>query len=65
MSRIAELVCDGLGVPDARIEYSGNNRGWIGDVPKTDRSIELLWSYGTLPVATIVEGISKNQGLAH
>ncbi len=44
--RIAEIVVDELHLPDVHIKYSGDDRGWVGDVRKTDLDIDLLKSYG-------------------
>jgi UDP-glucose 4-epimerase len=57
VSRIAELVCEGLGVPVARIEYTGSKRGWTGDVVITDLDITLLKSFGWLPKIRLEDGV--------
>ncbi len=57
VSRIAELVCEGLGVPDARIEYTGSERGWAGDVVITDLDITVLKSVGWTPKIGLEDGV--------
>jgi UDP-glucose 4-epimerase len=57
VSRIAELVCEGLGVPDARIEYTGSERGWTGDVVITDLDITVLKSVGWTPKIGLEDGV--------
>jgi UDP-glucose 4-epimerase len=57
VSRIAELVCAGLGVPEAMIEYTGSKRGWSGDVVVTDLEISHLKSFGWKPKTTLEEGV--------
>jgi UDP-glucose 4-epimerase len=57
VSRIAELVCEGLGVPEARIEYTGSKRGWTGDVVITDLDITLLKSLGWTPKFRLEDGV--------
>jgi len=57
VSRIAELICEGLGVPDAKIEYTGSIRGWAGDVVATDLDISLLKSIGWKPIIPLEEGV--------
>jgi UDP-glucose 4-epimerase len=57
VSRIAELVCEGLGVPDAKIEYTGSKRGWAGDVLVTDLDISLLKSFGWKPRVNLMNGV--------
>jgi UDP-glucose 4-epimerase len=44
--RIAEIVVDELHLPDVHIRYSEDERGWVGDVRKTDLDIGRLKSYG-------------------
>ena len=57
VSRIAELVCKDLGVPDAKIEYTGSKRGWAGDVVITDLDNTLLKSFGWESKVTLEEGV--------
>jgi len=44
--RIAELVIEESGFSDTPIRYTGGNRGWAGDVPKTYLSVSKLDSTG-------------------
>jgi UDP-glucose 4-epimerase len=57
VTRIAELVCQELGVPDAQIVYAGGKRGWIGDVVRTDISITKLASFGWAPRVPLEKGV--------
>jgi len=57
--RIAELVVESLGVPDAKIEYTGTKRGWAGDVVVTDVDISLLRSFGWQAKTPLDEGVRK------
>jgi UDP-glucose 4-epimerase len=57
VSRIAELVCKGLGVPDVKIEYTGSKRGWAGDVVITDLDNTLLKSFGWESKVTLEESV--------
>ena len=57
VSRIAELICERLGVPDAEIENTGSKRGWAGDVVVTDLDISRLRSFGWEPKITLEEGV--------
>jgi len=57
VSRIAELICEGLGVPDAKIEYTGSKRGWAGDVVATDLDISRLKSFGWKPKIALEQGV--------
>jgi UDP-glucose 4-epimerase len=57
VSRIAEIVRDQLGIRTARIEYTGSERGWPGDVRTTDIDISVLKSFGWKPKVRIEEGV--------
>ncbi|MGY5877155.1 MAG: UDP-glucose 4-epimerase, partial [Candidatus Thorarchaeota archaeon] len=59
VSRIAELVCDVLEVPDARIEYTGSERGWAGDVVVTDPDIALLKKFGWTSKVKLEDGVRQ------
>jgi len=48
VDRIAEIVCDVLGV-DPVFEYTGGDRGWVGDVPRMRLSIEKMSGLGWNP----------------
>ena len=48
VNRIADIVCDVLGV-NPTYEYTGGDRGWIGDVPRMKLSIEKLSALGWEP----------------
>ena len=48
VDRIAEIVCDVLRV-DPAFEYTGGDRGWVGDVPRMRLSIEKLSGLGWSP----------------
>jgi len=48
VDRIAEIVAEEMGVDPER-EYTGGDRGWVGDVPKMRLSIERLTRLGFEP----------------
>jgi len=48
VDRIAEIVCDVLDI-DPVFEYTGGDRGWVGDVPRMRLSIEKLSGLGWNP----------------
>ncbi|TFF92439.1 NAD-dependent epimerase/dehydratase family protein [Candidatus Thorarchaeota archaeon] len=58
VSRIAELVIEELEL-DARIRYTGTDRGWAGDVTVTDIDISLLESMGWKSKTPLEEGVRK------
>jgi len=57
VTRIAELICESLDVPDAKIAYTNSKRGWAGDVVITDLDISLLGSLGWEPKIALEDGI--------
>jgi UDP-glucose 4-epimerase len=46
VSRIAEIVIEETGLPSVAIEYTGGERGWAGDVPKSYLSADRLFGTG-------------------
>ena len=44
--RIAELVVEVTQCHDARIEYTGGDRGWAGDIPRARLSIQKMLETG-------------------
>jgi UDP-glucose 4-epimerase len=47
--RIAEIVVEESGLEGVSIEYTGGDRGWAGDVPKTSLEVGRLLSTGFKP----------------
>jgi UDP-glucose 4-epimerase len=39
---IAEIVTEEMNLPDTRFRFTGGERGWVGDVPRMQLSIEKL-----------------------
>ncbi|MEM4734100.1 MAG: NAD-dependent epimerase/dehydratase family protein [Candidatus Thorarchaeota archaeon] len=58
VSEIADMVVREL-APGAKIEYTGSERGWPGDVVTTDIDVSLLKSLGWHPEVSIREGIYR------
>jgi UDP-glucose 4-epimerase len=46
--RIADIVADEMGV-DPTYQFTGGERGWVGDVPRMRLSIEKLAATGWTP----------------
>lgn len=44
--RIAEIVVEETGCVDAKIEYTGGDRGWAGDIPRAMLGIDKMLSTG-------------------
>ena len=49
MRRIAEIVVEESGLEGVSIEYTGGDRGWAGDVPKTSLNVDNLFDTGFRP----------------
>ncbi len=47
--RIAEIVVEESGLDNVTIEYTGGDRGWAGDVPKTSLEVEKLFATNFTP----------------
>ncbi|HEY1489713.1 MAG TPA: NAD-dependent epimerase/dehydratase family protein [Verrucomicrobiae bacterium] len=48
-----------VAAPKAKIRYTGGNRGWVGDVPKVDYSVEKLKKLGWSPRLTSNEAVDR------
>lgn len=46
---IANTVVEEMGLPDVRYHFTGGDRGWVGDVPRMQLSVEKLKSLGWTP----------------
>ncbi len=47
--RIAEIVIEESGFEEVSIDYTGGDRGWAGDVPKTSLNVDNLFDTGFRP----------------
>jgi len=56
---VAHYVTDELGLNDAKFEYTGGSRGWIGDSPLVLLSIEKMKALGWQPKLSSEEAIRK------
>ena len=55
--RIAEIVVEESGLEGVSIEYTGGDRGWAGDVPKTSLEVSRLLETGFKPYLASEEAI--------
>tara|TARA_B100001142_G_scaffold207466_2_gene205597 strand:- start:18253 stop:19194 length:942 start_codon:yes stop_codon:yes gene_type:complete len=55
--RIAEIVVEESGIEGVSIEYTGGDRGWAGDVPKTSLEVSRLLETGFEPNLASEEAI--------
>ena len=54
--RIGEIVIEVMGL-DARMDYTGGDRGWAGDIPKARLAIDRLRSTGFAPTCQSEEAV--------
>lgn len=59
VKEIAQMVIEEMGV-NASIEYTGGDRGWIGDVPEFNYSLEKIHSLGWKAANTSNEAVRKS-----
>ena len=59
VDEIASIVCDEMGLINVKLEYTGENRGWLGDVPKFLLDTQKLKKIGWKPKYTIEDSIRK------
>ena len=58
---IAENVVKHMS-PGAKIRYTGGKKGWVGDVPRFNYSIEKLTKLGWAPRLTSTEAVERAVG---
>ena len=59
VTRIAEMVVEEMGLKNVKFKYTGGNRGWAGDVPRFQLSIEKIKKLGWKPRYTSDEAVRK------
>lgn len=59
VTRIAEMVVEEMGLKDVKFRYTGSDRGWAGDVPHFQLSIEKLKKLGWKPKYKSDEAVRK------
>ncbi len=58
VTRIAEIVCEQMGVRNVKFKYTGGNRGWKGDVPKFQYDLSKIHSAGWMAKHTSDEAVA-------
>jgi UDP-glucose 4-epimerase len=58
-STIARMTTEAMGLPEARIRYTGGNRGWPGDVPQFRLDITKMCGLGWAASLTSDQAIRK------
>jgi UDP-glucose 4-epimerase len=59
VNNVADIITDELGLENVKYEYTGGDRGWVGDSPLVHLSIEKLKALGWQPKVSSEEGIRK------
>jgi len=58
VNRVADIVAEEMGL-DPAYEYTGGDRGWTGDVPKVQLSLEKLAALGWEPAQSSDEAVRR------
>ncbi|MHA1731053.1 MAG: SDR family NAD(P)-dependent oxidoreductase [Promethearchaeota archaeon] len=57
VSELAGMLVETLGLENVEFEYTGGDRGWVGDVPRMLLSVEKLKGLGWAPKYSFREGL--------
>jgi UDP-glucose 4-epimerase len=57
VTAIAEIVVEEMGLSGVKLNYTGGDRGWVGDVPKMQLGVDKLKSLGWRPETGSSESI--------
>lgn len=60
VTKIAEIVCEEMGLSNVKFNYTGGDRGWKGDVPKFSYDISKVLSTGWAPKHTSDESVRQS-----
>jgi UDP-glucose 4-epimerase len=64
VAEIADIVRKAIGRPDAKIEYTGGQRGWAGDVPQMLLGIQKITALGWKPRYSSLQAVQAAARLA-
>jgi UDP-glucose 4-epimerase len=59
VTRLADIVVEEMGLKGVRYNYTGGDRGWVGDAPVVHLSIDRLMALGWKPKVSVEEGIRR------
>jgi len=59
VTKLADIICDELGLNDVKYNFTGGVRGWKGDSPIVHLDITKLKNLGWQPKTSIEEGIRR------
>jgi UDP-glucose 4-epimerase len=57
--QLAKIVLDEMQLPNVELEFSGTERGWVGDSPFVHLDTSRIRSLGWIPQTSIEEGIRR------
>ncbi len=57
VTELAEIVVSEMKLSDVKFRYTGGTRGWVGDVPKMQLSVDKLKALGWKPETTSKESV--------
>ena len=57
--RIAELIVEEMALSNVSFNFTGGDRGWVGDVPMMRLSVEKLKATGWMPAITSEESVRR------
>lgn len=60
VTRIADIVCEEMGLKNVKYNYAGGDRGWKGDVPRFEYDISKVLSTGWKPRYTSDEAVRQS-----
>jgi len=59
VTRVADIIVEEMGLKGVKYNYTGGDRGWIGDSPVVHLSVERLMALGWKPQVSVEEGIRR------
>jgi UDP-glucose 4-epimerase len=59
VTRVADIIVEEMGLKGVKYNYTGGDRGWIGDAPIVHLSVERLMALGWKPEVSVEEGIRR------
>ncbi len=60
VDKIARIIVEEMGLKEVKFHYTGGERGWKGDVPKTVLDISKALSFGWKPTLNSAEAVRKS-----
>ena len=57
VKNLADIVCDEMNLNEVKYDYTGGERGWIGDSPLVHLDTQKANEYGWMPKISIEDSI--------